>query len=88
MIISVWGGNGFGKTSIAMEMAVTIGGHGKTVCIISAEDYCEMSIRYGRYFTPENSITEAVREPQKIRSCRFEVDKNTFYLGPSLLIPP
>ena len=66
-----------------METAVTIGDLGKTVCIISAEDFCEMAVRFGRSFPPENSITEVIHERGKIRSCSFEVSKNVFFLGPS-----
>lgn len=83
MIYAVWGSNGSGKTALAMEIATVIGAMGKTVCIISAEDYCEMAIRFGQMYPPENSITEVVKEPQRIRSCCHEVTKNVFFLGAS-----
>jgi len=83
MVVAFWGGNGFGKTALSMETAVTIGELGKTVCIISAEDFCEMSLRFGKVFPPENSITEVIKEPAKIHSCSFEVSNNVFFIGPS-----
>lgn len=82
MIYAVWGCNGSGKTTLAIEMSVTIGEMGKTVCIISAEDYAEMSIRFGKVF-PEAGITDVMKDLGCIKNCCHEVAKNVFFLGPT-----
>lgn len=83
MITAIWGSPQSGKTTIACELALACGAMGKKVCVISAEDFGEMGLRFGQVIPAERSILWVAKNPDEIRSVVYQVSDNIFLLAPS-----
>lgn len=83
MISVFWGCPHSGKTTLAVESALALSASGKSVCLISAEDFAEIGLRFGRVVPSANSITLAVKDPKSLRSTVMKIDDNLMLLSPS-----
>lgn len=84
MISAIWGSPQCGKTTLAVELATAIAHSGKSVCLISAEDFGDIATRFGKVIPAENSIVYACKNPQGMRAIAFPVTENLFVLGAAL----
>lgn len=73
-IVAVWGPASSGKTTLAIDLAFALSRRDKSVCLISAEAYSELSARMQLQITKANSLTAAYQQPGALHQivCKAE----------------
>lgn len=83
MISVFWGSPQSGKTTLAVESSLALASEGKSVCLISSEDFSEIGLRFGKVVPAANSIILAARDPQSLRTTAMKLDDNLSLLSPA-----
>lgn len=80
-IVTVWGPPGSGKTTLAIDLAFALSAQNRSVCLISAESYSELSARLQIHVQRKNSLLAAYRQPGTLNQIVCKVEELLFMLS-------
>lgn len=80
-IISIYGPPGSGKTSLAIDLSFANAQQGRSVCLISAEAYSELSAVLQLHITKKNSLQAAYQQPGAIQQATYQAAELLYVLS-------
>lgn len=82
-VISIWSSPQSAKTALCTDLATVLAKDGKTVCVISADDYGILATRFGIRIPKEKGLHRVTSPRQNIAKLAVEGRKGVELLAPS-----
>lgn len=79
-VFAVWGANGGGKTTLAVNLAVVLADSGFMTCLVSATDYGELQAFLGTAIPKHKGLYAAINSGRHVREALVEARPNLYIL--------